>query len=78
MIRTDENVAYGLSIGLHQVNEWYVKFITMFKCVCACMHAQALSSHDEVQYEQVNLADTGFTMSTNTAYSTINHWHDSI
>ena len=42
------------------------------------MHAQALSSHDEVQYEQISLADTGFTMSTNTAYSTINHWHDSI
>ena len=29
---------------------------------------------DEVQYEQVDVptADTGFTMSTNTAYSTIN------
>ena len=29
---------------------------------------------DEVQYEEVDIptADTGFTMSTNTAYSTIN------
>ena len=37
--------------------------------VCVCI--QML---DEVQYEQADVptADTGFTMSTNTAYSTIN------
>ena len=34
---------------------------------------QVLTSHDEVQYEQVDVptADNGFTMSTNNAYSTI-------
>ena len=32
----------------------------------------------EVQYEQVDVADTGFTMSTNTVYSTIKKVHKNV
>ena len=79
-INTDENVAYGASIGLNDVSVLIQVHACTATCIyaCVCIHQML----DEVQYEQADVptADTGFTMSTNTAYSAINTdenivWH---
>ena len=75
LIDTDENVAYGLSIDLNKVCNLSHLFVRIMCNNCTACDVQLPSSHDEVQYEEVDVltaaGNTGFTMSTNISYSTI-------
>lgn len=72
IIDTDYNFAYDLSINLSKVSDVSLPF----SCVILhTYHCVQLPSTHEVQYEQIadvlTADDTGFTMSTNAAYSTV-------
>lgn len=71
-MKTEENSAYGLIIS--QVSDIKVLvsiFYTGVVASCLCIQLPP-TTHE---YDQVDalMGDTGFTMSTNTAYSVIHH-----